>query len=241
MTSPLTATPARADATPVHLRSAATWSLVGGLAHAAFAAAGVATSGPLAPVQNWEYAADTVLAYRGAGLLFSLLILVWALGYGVALIALGRLVWATGTMPGSISRAAGVATGTLIALTGGITLALYSGATADLIESGADVPAQQAAMQAAWIVLHGAWYAAGWIVSAWFVAFAVAAFRGRLFRALGLVLLLLAALSALVTILFTAYPTSLPLVSLSLVVMGVVLRVRAARATRGGRPVDAPA
>lgn len=215
-------------------RPAGRHTLGAGLAHALFAGGGLLLGTATTAIQSYEYEASVVAAYRWAGIVQSLLTMVWAAAFTLAVLALGRLVWRSGSLAASVNTAVAVSFGTLVALTGGLALSLYSGATTDLMETHADVPTQQAVMQGVWIVLHGGWYAASWITAAWLVWFALAARRSGIFRTLGLVLTLLAAISVVAIIVMTSYPTSLAFVSLYLLILGIVLLVRTRRLLPAG-------
>jgi len=213
-----------------HGRTAGAGALTAGLGHVLFAAGGAVAGLGAAALQSYDYAAGAVAEYRWFGIVGSLLAIVWALAYTFGMLALGRLVWRAGTLAAALAATGAVTVGTLIALTSGLDLALFSGATTDLAETGAAIAAQQAAMQGVWVVLHGAWYAATWIIVGWLVAYAIAAYRRRIFRVLGVVLTLLAAATAVIIVFLTAYPTSLPFISLLFIVLGVTLLVRTRRA-----------
>lgn len=224
--------PARDDAVIEAGGTAGLGALAAGASHVLFAVAGVVLGTATVAIQNDDYAASLVADYRWFGLASSILTMLWAACYLFGMLAVGRLVWQSGSLAAAFANAGAVIFAGLVALTSGLALSLYSGGTTDLIETRADIATQQAVMQGVWIVLHGAWYGACWIMASWLTGLAVGARRAGVFQTLGFVLTLVAALSVVAIVVLQPYPTALPFASLYFLVLGIVLLVRAVRRRR---------
>lgn len=216
---------------PRRLQIAGGAALAGGLSHATFAAAGFVLSPLASRLTTLDYPASLVADYRWNGLLTGLFTFAWGSSLIAAVIALGALALDGVRFVSRFATAIGVTGGGIVLLSSGIAIAMYSGATADISLTGADIPTQQAVMQAAWVIDHACWYAGILAVTAWVGMFATAARSNGTFGLLGLILSFVAVLAVVAMTVSFPYPTIGVPLSLYLLVLGIVLLVRA-RKTR---------
>jgi len=154
----------------------------------------------------------------------------WGLAIMAATMCLGRLMWDTGQLLGTLMNGLGVIAGAGMMLTGAVTIAQYGGNATAIGQTGADLPAQVAALQSTWVGGNAGVYLQAFAFSVWLAVFAVSACRTGLFGRVFLAATLLVVISSFALAFLTPYPTTGIFISLYLIVLGIILLRRGRRA-----------